>query len=69
MLPNFGANSNPLELMTAMIMEKKKMTKRNTLQQVQKTCNVIKRNIEHFRNKFNNMREMVIPTCGFFFFL
>jgi len=55
--------------MTTMIMDKnKKLTKRNPLQPAQKNYNVIKRSIENFRNKFNNMGQMGIPTCGFFSF-
>jgi hypothetical protein len=49
---------------TSMVMETKNFfTKRNLIQQAQNKCIVVKRNVEFFTNKFDNLVQMGLPIC------
>jgi hypothetical protein len=49
---------------TAMVMKTEKVfTKRNLIQQAQNKCIMVKRNIESFTNKFENLVKMGLPSA------
>jgi hypothetical protein len=65
-------NSNSKEVLkskgikdrTTMVMETENIfTKRNLIQQAQNKCIMVKRNIESFTNKFENLVKMGLPSA------
>jgi hypothetical protein len=45
-----------------MVMETKKNSKQNLIHHAQNKCIVVKRNVEFFSNKFDNLIYMGLPT-------